>query len=609
MKIFVVCLLFSVIFAGYAFAQNCQYTVNETYSEMVTGFFSINGSYMGPGLSFTNFTNGAGSLPPKYTIHNPISRKLNISLTHVIINVREGVQIRTIPVELLPYSDVVIEWNPPSEGQNYFDQNRITYSLIEPADLLIKTDYVTFVREICTPCNPCSDVCITDYQSCTKDCECGSGICNMCGKCGTKGSSFLDCTCPSGTFNCKNISCAIPYSKNFGETYSCPQECKSNVGNNITCLKGKGEICSKNDECGYGFCNIMNVCDTENKCPNETLNCKNQSCQTPSLKLVGQAYKCEFECNSSRGENGVCQESWIIVVGKWLGLIAAFLIFVTLWKFVILTWINNKRKEAQIELFKIKEETKNKKEELSKIIVEIKQKQNKLKHETDRISKEIDNLKIEHKKKIELLERDLETAKQVNKKQIENQIKKSQAEFNNKIKNLQINFESKTKEYEEKNEELIEKEKIQETYKNKLNNWENRKPYVNNQRQKVFLNDNGYEVFVDKNNKPTAKLFHVFWYEKKSKEPSEKNIDTSKFNIHHIDGNKSNNEFWNLIKIDKELHDIQSKKSIHKNNPPWSDYEKGVEILKKAGIEIPERVKKHLEEINSKSTTLNDFEK
>ena len=46
------------------------------------------------------------------------------------------------------------------------------------------------------------------------------------------------------------------------------------------------------------------------------------------------------------------------------------------------------------------------------------------------------------------------------------------------------------------------------------------------------------------------RLFHIWWYEKNSKDLNDKTVDSQFYNIHHIDGNHLNNNFWNLIKIE-----------------------------------------------------------
>ena len=63
--------------------------------------------------------------------------------------------------------------------------------------------------------------------------------------------------------------------------------------------------------------------------------------------------------------------------------------------------------------------------------------------------------------------------------------------------------------------------------------------------------------------------------------------------MHHIDGDHLNNEYWNLIKIDKEKH----LKKIHKLHKPWMSYKRGVEILIDENIELPKRIGHHLKNL------------
>ncbi len=110
---------------------------------------------------------------------------------------------------------------------------------------------------------------------------------------------------------------------------------------------------------------------------------------------------------------------------------------------------------------------------------------------------------------------------------------------------------------------------------------------LNDQRYKVCLNENGYEVLEN------GLLFHIFWYCKNS---NEKQKDLKDFNIHHIDGDKKNNDYSNLIKIDNMTHE-----EIHRYNVRWLNYKKGVEILRKyPNIDLPKRIIYNLNKLDKR---------
>src|SRR3989338_7962993 len=81
-----------------------------------------------------------------------------------------------------------------------------------------------------------------------------------------------------------------------------------------TCPNGKqclddNSLCNSDNECGTSVCNVAGFCGKEKivSCePYGKLNCKNQTCLTPSTKELGDAYMCEFECKSKYGNDNIC---------------------------------------------------------------------------------------------------------------------------------------------------------------------------------------------------------------------------------------------------------------------------------------------------------------
>lgn len=73
--------------------------------------------------------------------------------------------------------------------------------------------------------------------------------------------------------------------------------------------------------------------------------------------------------------------------------------------------------------------------------------------------------------------------------------------------------------------------------------------------------------------------------------------DHQKFEVHHIDGNRKNNDIWNLLLLPKELH-----KRLHHSG--WFDLERYEEQLLKFG-----QSNENLEELQSRIDTLDECRK
>jgi hypothetical protein len=122
----------------------------------------------------------------------------------------------------------------------------------------------------------------------------------------------------------------------------------------------------------------------------------------------------------------------------------------------------------------------------------------------------------------------------------------------------------------------------------KLRMAENKKSkefFINTQRQRVRLNSQGYEVYKG------GKYFHREWYCKEAGKKIEEIIGK---HIHHIDGDKSNNSYWNLIELERDFH---MDKVHNKSLPKWKSYRKGVQRLMDAGMDrfdLPGRVHKKM---------------
>ncbi len=69
-------------------------------------------------------------------------------------------------------------------------------------------------------------------------------------------------------------------------------------------------------------------------------------------------------------------------------------------------------------------------------------------------------------------------------------------------------------------------------------------------------------------------------------------IDSSKEQIHHIDGDKCNYDIYNLIRLT-----IAEHKDVHYQNK-IIDYASGIRALRRVGIALPERIEQYLKKQN-----------
>jgi len=82
----------------------------------------------------------------------------------------------------------------------------------------------------------------------------------------------------------------------------------------LTNVSRTREICNKPCEnsynCSQTICNIAGFCGKEKivPCPEGKRNCDDIACVTPTIKLNGENYLCEWECKSGAGIEGVCIE-------------------------------------------------------------------------------------------------------------------------------------------------------------------------------------------------------------------------------------------------------------------------------------------------------------
>ncbi|MBT3297921.1 UvrD-helicase domain-containing protein [archaeon] len=272
----------------------CDFVDIETYVEE-SNFLVYEGTttYAGESIIISDFVNENNR--SSFLIYNPNDFEVVIVLNYTV----EGYcdEFNEYGKRLFAgETEQVIEncYKDDQVWDTYINESEVFYYVSSPDRMYSATLNITKEREVCN-------------KECSIDDDCNSGICNILGYCGdTKIVS-----CPEGYMNCNNVSCLIPSTKDSGNIYSCEWECNSTVGFEGICKSSNGTTCENDNECLSGTCNPAGYCGNENSfiCLNGYLNCNNISCLKPSSKSIGENYSCEWECNSSRGENNVCLES------------------------------------------------------------------------------------------------------------------------------------------------------------------------------------------------------------------------------------------------------------------------------------------------------------
>ncbi|MBU0958488.1 MAG: hypothetical protein KKB31_00950 [Nanoarchaeota archaeon] len=541
-------LLLSLFLINSVLALDCQYTETENYDKFEEGLYILNGDYIGAPLEFNDFSGGSmniqGCNPPSFKVYNPTNKNLILNISYqtswsTAFGARSANHQTTISINKYSSSDK-LQGSCPDLGSGSISQESIKYNIFEPEEIILKNEKVTKQRENCTLCG--SEICLNDGFSCDPlydNSKCGSGICNIAGFCGSQ--KVVDC--PNGKLNCQDKICLEPSTKEEGESYMCSFECKSDRFENGTCLKSSEQIKIDN-EAFWRRVIILGVIVLIISLAGYW-----------KFKIKG-ADKEEERRKKARGEfNKIIlkKEETEKAIKK-------------------INWnledLKKEKEDIEKSLISEKEESRKKIDEIRrKEREELKKWEDKKKNKSieaqKAIDEEIENIRRKRKREIEATEKELKEAQNILKFQIDEN------------KKLSLEEERKKKEKEETIKKIEDSRKLMKEF------------HLNDQRYKVRLNENGYEVLED------GTLFHIFWYCKNS---NEKQKDLKGFNIHHIDGDKRNNDYLNLIKIDEDTHN-----DIHKYNARWISYRKGVEILKKySSIKLPERVIQELEKIEKR---------
>lgn len=121
--------------------------------------------------------------------------------------------------------------------------------------------------------------------------------------------------------------------------------------NGKDCLND-GQNCSIDSNCGSGVCNIIGICGKDKivDCPSGFKNCNNQSCLKFNAKKNGEKFSCEFECKSGYGEDGLCQNTVIQEILRYLFILLSLIILLSVIYYIwtgknIMVYFNNINKK------------------------------------------------------------------------------------------------------------------------------------------------------------------------------------------------------------------------------------------------------------------------
>ena len=242
-------LILGLFFLNFISSLDCQYKENETYRELELGLYDSNGNFVGSPLEFKDFSGGAmniqGCNPPSFKIYNSLGEEITLNVTYTTswntaFGPRSGNHQATISIQQYSNSEILYG-SCPDLGSGSISQNSIKYLITSPELITLENEQVTKQRENCQKCG--NGVCLNDGADCNPiydNSKCGSGICNIAGFCGAKGTlKVVDC--PNGLRNCNDKIC-LPASKEVGEIYLCNWECKSDRWDENKCLISKEEL-------------------------------------------------------------------------------------------------------------------------------------------------------------------------------------------------------------------------------------------------------------------------------------------------------------------------------------------------------------------------------
>jgi len=587
------------------YALDCQYQVNNPFWKEDINFYE-NGTRLNYDVLTVSEIHpgwksmfGNGNL--NFRLNNHYLSEVNVTVNYITAG-----QLYSQNVVIVSKGYVTI--TGPTE---HFDESLISGFIIHsPTGLEAKKENLSFDNYTCRMCPSAGNfTCLNDGQNCTDSLQCGGNNCIR-GLCSNSKVCFNnDCKCSSDEIQCTdNTRCVKKNSVQLGFKPICNiQECITGYTNkNGACALKNGEPCSISDDCVSGICNIAGFCGNEKVVPCEPygkLNCNNQSCLAPSTKNISEAYTCEFECKTKRGDGNVCiialedeifRERTKIYFRNGLIAFCAVIILIISMKFAILPYVRRrkeeeeKREKAEEDFEQITEEIRKlneDKERLENSISNLNKENEKLNDEKKRLNSELIKAEEDFDEGLaELKRREQAQIRELNEKKIgaskeaeeriKKEVEKRRQNYQEKIKELEESYNNQKKRIDSKiKENTIRSQKIDgdiralelkeeelEHRERKFNEnnevyWKNKALEDSMQKNNLIFNEKGYLVFKDNPNN----YYHVWKYMDYLKKRGEKL--PSNVSIHHIDRNKYNNALWNLIPIESKVHDIRNGES------------------------------------------------
>jgi F0F1-type ATP synthase membrane subunit b/b' len=601
----------AVIFLGllllpWVFAS-CEYVDIERYTQ--TGeALCLEGSttFYAQALIISDFSNGTR---PSFTITNPNDYPIKAFFNYSIkgsINSNKFYGIAMKGKDRRVIQDICLIEN--SFGNCSIEPSSVTYFVTDPRSMDQCRTEIPMTKDICN-------------RPCTKDSDCSEAKCNIAGFCGPQ----KIVPCPTSKTNCNNIACVTPGQKQGGESYLCQFECASGIGEGGVCKGKDGAACQKDIDCHSGVCNAAHQCGEVLNCPEGKDNCRDMGCFTPATQGYNEPYLCEWQCDSERGLNGVCQLSTTTFITS-LGILVLL--------YAILVWhvYYNKRKKEKERLDIIQSEIRNAEQKLAKDASQLQRLENSLAKLSDR------EVELKHK---------VATAEGDTKKLLEEELAKHREHYERQMNVMTKTFEERSSSYREQlaiveqqitelhlkekdarkrmhsahgealakvQKEFValrEKDKKLQILRSNIEQGErdiaNRKERLAKESREMYIREQT-EKYKNKYDSPSVKVFydshterikikfkdgkekflHRFIYESKVRK-----LDPGE-HVHHIDYDELNNELSNLIALTNQQHSkIEHIKNIDKRE--WSS---GIRELKRAlnleDNDLPPHIQAHL---------------
>jgi hypothetical protein len=518
--------LFSI---NLVYALDCQYKDTEFYQELGTWLYGPDDSYFGEPLILKDFVGGymniGGCNPPSFVVYNPYDFGVIVNVSYTSFH-------------------PAINWAYPKREQKHtlsitippYSEQKLTGVCMDIGGSNIPNESISYVFD-----EPTNLV----FKKGTRTSE--REVCEKCG--------------------------------------------------DALCLE-EGAACQLDSQCGSNICSITKSCSKTKvtPCPGTTENCNDELCLEPSIKNKNEPYKCEWECISGRGENGTCiwsleeegkalwwNDLWnkvkrtiiVIIILAGLSLVGYFL----LWKKVrptVKKYHESKRGLVEIE------------EEVANLIIVKKD----IEESLIFLSSELKSLQEDKKVsegKIRRLKEKIRKAGKEAKEKLEKKLGESE-----RIQDLRINR------INEKEKEILKKKSQVNVEMNKLSNALSkrddlaRRSQVNTQKEidaALEKYRREYSEEIIEYDKPSGYL--VFSNNRKERLHRYRYRKMywlgSGYFVHHIDKDKLNNEYWNLIALTPEEH-----KKVEHGKFFFKDWKQGIEILKKRVPGIKRRFHKEI---------------